>query len=101
MQSIIDPQFLWIVTSIYGFIGIFVRLFADIINYLFKYRKAFLYFSLIAQFVLIVPLMIHINTVNNILSAISIGIGASCIGTYELLFREQYGSNKKAFLINF
>lgn len=98
MQSIIDPQFLWIVTSIYGFIGIFVRLFADVINYLFKYRKAFLYFSLIAQFALIVPLMININTVNNILSAISIGIGASCIGTYELLFREQYGSNKKAFL---
>lgn len=98
MQTLIDPQFLWIVTSIYGFVGIFVRLFADIINYLFKYRKAFLYFSLTIQMLLIVPLMININTANNILSAISIGIGASCIGTYELLFREQYGSNKKAFL---
>lgn len=98
MQTIIDPEFLWIVTSVYGFVGIFIRLFADIINYWFKYRKAFLYFSLIAQMILIIPLMININTINNVLSAISIGIGASCIGTYELLFREQYGTNKKSFL---
>ena len=48
---------------------------------------------------LIVPLMIHISTINNILSSLSIGLGASCIGTYELLFKEQYqNNNKKAFL---
>lgn len=99
MQNLLDPQFLWIVTSVYGFVGIFIRLFADFINYLFKYRKAFLYFSLIAQMILLIPIIVNINTLTNILSAVSIGIGASCIGTYELLFKEQYGNgNKKAFL---
>ena len=43
------------------------------------------------------PLVIHPTSATNILSSIGIGIGASCIGTYELLFKEQYG-NKKAFL---
>ncbi len=99
MQSAIDNTaiLVTIVTMIYGLVGIFIRIFADVISYLFKYRKAFLYFSVISQTILFIPIIIAPTTVTNILSAIGIGIGASCIGTYELLFKEQY-SNKKAFL---
>jgi len=99
MQSAIDNTaiLVTIVTMIYGLVGIFIRIFADVISYLFKYRKAFLYFSVIAQTILFIPIIIAPTTATNILSAIGIGIGASCIGTYELLFKEQY-SNKKAFL---
>lgn len=97
MQNVIDPNFFTIVIAIYGAIGIFIRIFADIISYLFKYRKVFLYFCAISEIALFIPLIIIPNTAANICSSIGIGIGASCIGTYELLFKEQYG-NKKAFL---
>ncbi|MDE5651476.1 MAG: MFS transporter, partial [Ureaplasma sp.] len=97
MQNAIDTSFYTIVIAVYGAIGIFIRVFADIISYLFKYRKIFLYFCAISEIALFIPLIIIPNTATNICSSIGIGIGASCIGTYELLFKEQYG-NKKAFL---
>ncbi|MDE7222109.1 MAG: MFS transporter [Ureaplasma sp.] len=97
MQNALDANFYTIVIAVYGAIGIFIRVFADIISYLFKYRKIFLYFCAISEIALFIPLIISPNTATNICSSIGIGIGASCIGTYELLFKEQYG-NKKAFL---
>ncbi len=97
IQNAIDSNFFTIVIAVYGAIGIFIRIFADIISYLFKYRKIFLYFCAISEIALFIPLIIIPNTATNICSSIGIGIGASCIGTYELLFKEQYG-NKKAFL---
>lgn len=97
MQNAIDPQITTLIIALYGLVGIFIRLFADIISFLFKYRKAFLYFCVIAEIILFIPILVTPNTITNILSTIGIGIGASCIGTYELLFKEQYG-NKKAFL---
>lgn len=99
MQNAInnDATLVAIVLSVYGIVGIFIRLFADVISYLFKYRKAFLYFSIILEIILFIPLVINPTSATNIVSAIGIGVGASCIGTYELLFKEQYG-NKKAFL---
>ena len=99
MQNAIDNDatLVAIVLSVYGIIGIFIRLFADVISYLFKYRKAFLYFSIILEIILFIPLVVNPTSATNIVSAIGIGVGASCIGTYELLFKEQYG-NKKAFL---
>lgn len=97
MQNAIDPQLTTLIIALYGLVGIFIRLFADVISFLFKYRKAFLYFSVVAELILFIPILITPNTATNIVSTIGIGIGASCIGTYELLFKEQYG-NKKAFL---
>ena len=97
IQTAIDPQFVTIALSVYGFVGIFVRIFADAINYLFRYRKTFLYICAITELGLFLPLVINPSSATNILSSIGIGIGASCIGTYELLFKEQFG-NKKAFL---
>lgn len=95
--SIGGGEFLWIVIAAYGFVGIFLRVFADWFNYIFKYRKAFLYLAACLEIVLFLPVIIHINTATNVLEAVGIGVGASCIGTYELLFKEQYG-RKKAFL---
>lgn len=97
MQNAIDPQLTTFIIALYGLVGIFIRIFADVISFLFKYRKAFLYFSVVAELILFIPILITPNTATNIVSTIGIGIGASCIGTYELLFKEQYG-NKKAFL---
>lgn len=99
MEGGIDPTktYVPIVLASYGIVGIFIRLFADSISYLFKYRKAFLYFSVFTELVLIIPITINPTTTTNIISSVGIGIGASCIGSFELLFKEQYG-NRKAFL---
>ncbi|GAA5414601.1 MFS transporter [Ureaplasma ceti] len=92
-----DVELMWVVLAAYGFVGIFLRAFADVISYVFKFRKAFLYFSLVVQIILFIPVIAHPSTATNIVEAFGIGVGASCIGTYELLFKEQYGK-KRAFL---
>ncbi|WP_031489342.1 MFS transporter [Ureaplasma canigenitalium] len=92
-----DTSLLYIVLGVYGFVGIFIRLLADYISFLAKYRKAFLMFAIISIIVTFIPLTIVQNTTTNIIQVVGVGIGASCIGTYHLLFKEQY-SKEKNFL---
>ncbi|MCV3743833.1 hypothetical protein OF377_03025 [Ureaplasma sp. ES3154-GEN] len=88
---------MWVVMSAYGFVGIFMRLFADYLYFLVRYRKAFLLFALIGVIISFIPIIAHINTTTNIIQSVGVGIAASCIGTYQLLFKEQY-IQEKTFL---
>ncbi|MGL4948174.1 MAG: hypothetical protein ACRC42_02190 [Mycoplasma sp.] len=97
MQNAIDIDFTWIVLASYGIIGIFARTFADFFNFKFKKRKMFLYASGIIQLALYIPIIILPNTTTSLLQSIGVGIGASCIGSFQLLFKEQY-NRKNTFL---
>lgn len=97
LQKILDPNFVTIALASYGFIGIFVRPFADYFNFVFENRKSFLYLGALFQVICYIPILIVPNTASSILQAIAIGVGASCIGSFELLFKEQY-NQKKSYL---
>ncbi|MGL4951478.1 MAG: hypothetical protein ACRC4L_00685 [Mycoplasma sp.] len=97
MQNLINIDYTWIVLASYGIVGIFSRTFADYINFKFKSRKTFLYLSAIIQLAMYIPIIIAPSTTASIIQSIGVGIGASCIGSFQLLFKEQY-SKKKAFL---
>jgi hypothetical protein len=78
----------------YGFIGIFYRLFADYLTFLKKNRKIVIYAALIIGLVTYIPIIIKPCTATNVVQSLGVGVGASMIGTYQLLFSEQYGKSK-------
>ncbi len=94
MQKSLDLDFLWLALAAYGFVGIFMRLFADYFAYNFQSRKAFLYLAIIIEFATFIPVIIDPSTTTNVIQALGVGVGASCIGSFELLFKEQYGKSK-------
>lgn len=94
MQKALDIDLVWLAMGMYGFIGIFIRLFADYINFKYKTRKCFLWIALLVQLVLYIPIIIKPTTATNIIQIIGVGIGASCIGTFQLMFKEQYTRQK-------
>lgn len=94
LQKVIDPDFVTIALASYGIVGIGMRVFADYINYRLKNRKVFLYVGALIQVVLFIPVLITPTTATSILQSVAIGIGASCIGSFELLFKEQYNTEK-------
>lgn len=100
IQNNISPDFTWLVLSSYGFVGIFVRPFADYISLKLRNRKIILYSAVILSFVLVFPFLIVQNTITTTIQSIGIGIGASMIGTYELLFKEQYTTNKSYLTVS-
>lgn len=94
IQNIFDTNYLWIALAAYGFVGIFVRPFADYLNFSFKSKKAFLFTAIISQFILYIPIIVTPDTTSSILQSIGVGIGASCIGTFQLLFKDEYTKQK-------
>lgn len=100
IQNQISPDFTWLVLSSYGFVGIFVRPFADYISLKLKNRKIILYSAVILSFILVFPFLIVQNTITATIQSIGIGIGASMIGTYELFFKEQYTTNKSYLTVS-
>ena len=99
-QNLIDINLTWIVLASYGFVGIVIRPFADIINYYFKSRKIFLYIACIIQIITFIPLLIHPSTTTSIIQSIGVGVGASCIGTFQLLFKEQYNESRSFLTVS-
>lgn len=95
LQKAIDVNYTVIALASYGIVGIFARLFADFINFGFRSRKAFLYFASVMQIAFYIPVVIIPNTATSIIQSIGVGIGASCIGSFQLFFKEQY--DNKAF----
>ena len=98
MQTGLDNlKILWIPLSAYGFVGIFIRPLANIISARVKSRKSFIYFALFIQIVTYIPMIACPCSATNIIQSLGVGVGASCIATYQLLFDEQY-SKSKTFL---
>ena len=89
-----DTWMLIITLGAYGAIGIIVRPLADVMGWGMKSRKSFIYFALAVQFATYLPMIIYPCDASSIIQSIGVGVGASCIGTYQLLFSEQYGKAK-------
>lgn len=100
IQNQISSDFTWLVLSSYGFVGIFVRPLADYISLKLRNRKIILYSAVFLSFFLVLPFIVVQNTATATIQSIGIGIGASMIGTYELLFKEQYTTNKSYLTVS-
>ncbi len=94
LQNLINVDFVTIALAAYGIVGIVMRVLADYLNYCLKNRKVFLYLGALIQIILFIPVLIVPTTATSILQSVAIGIGASCIGSFELLFKEQYNPEK-------
>lgn len=99
-QKGLDKTILWLPLAAYGFVGIFARIFADFFTFSFKSRKTFIYLALMIQILTYIPVLILPSTATNVIQSIGVGIGASCIGTYELFFNEQYGKSQQFLTIS-
>lgn len=99
-QNLIDPNMLWIVLASYGFIGIFARPISDFFSLRVNSRKIILIISVLLMFGTTLPFIFYANTYTNVIQAIGIGIGASMIGIYELMFKEQYTTNKSYLTVS-
>lgn len=95
-----DNLYLWLPMAAYGFIGIFARIFADLLGYKTRSRKSFIYFAIIIQLVAYIPIICYPCLATNTIQSIGVGIGASAIGTYQLLFNEQYGKSKQFLTVS-
>ena len=87
---------LWVPTFVYGITGIFWKPIADFLVTKFKSRKTIIFISLVIQFIGVVPMIIKPCFATNLIQAICVGVGASCISMFTLMFNEQY-SKKKVF----
>lgn len=87
---------LWVPTFVYGITGIFWKPLADFLVTKFKSRKSIIFISLIIQFVGVIPMIVKPCFVTNLIQAVCVGVGASCISMFTLMFNEQY-SKKKVF----
>lgn len=102
IQKAFDPDniYLWIPLTSYGLIGIFIRIFGDYFTYKFMSRKSLIYFALFIQIITYLPILFVQNTLTNVIQSLGVGIGASCVGTYQLLFNEQYGKAKQFLTVS-
>ena len=93
-QNSIDASYAWIALGAYGAVGIIIRPIADVMSWGTKSRKTFIYFSLGLQILTYIPAVIIPCTATSVIQSLAVGVGASAIGTYQLLFSEQYGKSK-------
>ncbi|MDE7433950.1 MAG: hypothetical protein K2M43_02360 [Mycoplasmoidaceae bacterium] len=47
-----------------------------------------------------IPIVIYPCTATNVVQSVGVGIGASAIGTYQLLFNEQYGKSRQFLTVS-
>lgn len=97
IQNQIDSTIVWLPLVMYGLFGIFIRPLADWLSLYLKNRKIILYGAVAIGILTFIPIIIYPSTETNIVQSIGVGVGASMIGTYELMFKEQY-TKSKSFL---
>lgn len=97
IQNEINPHIVWLPLVMYGLVGIFIRPIADWLSLYIKNRKIILYMAVSIGIITFIPIIIYPSTETNIVQSVGVGIGASMIGTYELMFKEQY-TKSKSFL---
>ncbi|MDR2369377.1 MAG: MFS transporter, partial [Mycoplasmataceae bacterium] len=102
MEKAIDQRLilLWLPMAAYGFIGIFARIFADWFTYRRKSRKSMIYLALSIGLITYIPIIIYPSTTTNVIQSLGVGVGASMIGTYQLMFNEQYGKSKQFLTVS-
>lgn len=72
----------------YGIIGLAWRPLSDVFAFKFTSRKKVLYLSLLIEIACMVPMIAKPTLVTNIIQSVGAGIGASCIGLFNLMFNE-------------
>lgn len=97
VQNEINSEIVWLPLIMYGLIGIFVRPIADWLSLYLKNRKIILYAAVVIGVITFIPIIVYPSTETNVIQSIGVGVGASMIGTYELMFKEQY-TKSKSFL---
>lgn len=88
---------LWVPVTVYGIIGLFWKPLNDLLSHKLKSRKNVIYISLALQMAGAIPMVIYPCFTTNIIQSITVGIGASGIAVFNLMFNEQY-AKKKVFL---
>jgi hypothetical protein len=56
--------------------------------------------ALFFQLVTYIPIICAPSLATNIIQSLGVGLGASCIGSYQLLFNEQYGKAKQFLTVS-
>lgn len=97
IQNQIDSTIVWLPLVMYGLVGIFIRPITDWLSLYLKNRKIILYGAVAIGILTFIPIIIYPSTETNVVQSIGVGVGASMIGTYELMFKEQY-TKSKSFL---
>ncbi len=100
IQSEIDDLIKWLPLMMYGLIGVFIRPLMDFFSLYFKNRKIVIQSAILIIFTTYLPIIFIQNTATNVIQTIGVGIGASIIGVYELLFKEQYGKSKALLTVS-
>ncbi|MDE5949851.1 MAG: hypothetical protein K2G54_03165 [Malacoplasma sp.] len=100
IQNQIDPSIVWLPLMSYGLIGIFIRPFVDYLSLYLRNRKIILYAAVLIGIVSFIPISVVQTTATNTIQSIGVGVGASMIGTYELMFKEQYTKNRSFLTVS-
>ncbi|MGL5640238.1 MAG: MFS transporter [Mycoplasmoidaceae bacterium] len=100
VQSEIDNLIKWAPLMVYGLIGVFARPLMDFFGLYLRNRKLVVQSSVALILISFIPMVIVQTTATNIIQSLGVGVGASIIGTYELLFKEQYGKSKTLLTVS-
>lgn len=88
---------MWLPVVVYGIIGIFWKPLNDLLSHRLKSRKNVIFIALAIQAVGTIPMIACPSLASNIIQSITVGIGASGIAVFNLMFNEQY-AKRKVFL---
>lgn len=88
---------MWLPVTVYGIIGLFWKPLNDLLSHRLKSRKNVIFISLGIQAIGAIPMIINPCLATNIIQSITVGIGASGIAVFNLMFNEQY-AKRKVFL---
>lgn len=88
---------MWVPVTVYGIIGLFWKPLNDLLSHKLKSRKNVIFISLAIQAAGAIPMLIYPCFETNIVQSITVGIGASGIAVFNLMFNEQY-AKKKVFV---
>lgn len=85
---------MWVPITVYGIIGLFWKPLNDLLSHRLRSRKNVIYISLAIQFLGAIPMLIYPCFATNVFQSITVGIGASGIAVFSLMFNEQYAKRK-------
>ncbi|XQP55038.1 MAG: hypothetical protein ACOQNV_02795 [Mycoplasmoidaceae bacterium] len=89
--------FWWLPVTIYGIIGLFWKPLNDLLSHRLKSRKTVIYISIFIQAAGAIPMIAYPCFATNVIQSLTVGIGASGIAVFSLMFNEQY-AKRKVFL---
>lgn len=90
----INREYMSLILCSYGLVGIFCRPLVDYLSLILRNRKIILYAAIVVSTITFIPFIAVQTTATSLIQSIGVGIGASMIGMYELMFKEQYTVNK-------